>query len=280
MAHANLHGALVVLTGASSGIGRELALAFAREGARLVLAARREEKLREVAKAVSAMEGEALVVPTDVGVQAQVEHMIEATMSRFGRIDILVNNAGYGLFASVEDTTTDDVRRIMEVNFMGAFYGIKAVLPIMRQQGWGHIINVSSVVGKRALPYSSAYCATKSAMIALSESLRVEVAGTGIDLSVVCPAGTATEFFDVAENKFDRRVGPAGLVQSAAQVAQRIVTIARNPRPEVMAYKPARLLVILNAIAPSVIDWGMGKFVTRSPQRMAEARKTDTAPDS
>jgi len=117
-------------------------------------------------------------------------------------------------------------------------------------------------------------------MIALSESLRVEVAGTGIDLSVVCPAGTATEFFDVAENKFDRRVGPAGLVQAAAQVAQRIVTIARNPRPEVMAYKPARLLVILNAIAPSVIDWGMGKFVTRSPQRMAEARKTDTAPDS
>jgi len=276
----DLRGRVAIITGASSGIGRELALAFAREGTRLVLAARREEKLREVAKAVSAMEGEALVVPTDVGVQAQVEHMIEATMSRFGRIDILVNNAGYGLFASVEDTTTDDVRRIMEVNFMGAFYGIKAVLPIMRQQGWGHIINVSSVVGKRALPYSSAYCATKSAMIALSESLRVEVAGTGIDLSVVCPAGTATEFFDVAENKFDRRVGPAGLVQSAAQVAQRIVTIARNPRPEVMAYKPARLLVILNAIAPSVIDWGMGKFVTRSPQRMAEARKTDTAPDS
>jgi hypothetical protein len=259
----DLRGNVAIITGASSGIGREVALAFARAGVRTVLAARREERLREVAEAVSALNGEALVVPTNVADQTEVEHLVEATMSRFSGVDILVNNAGYGLFASVEDTTVEDVRRIMEVNFMGAFHAVKAVLPIMRQQGRGHIINVASIVGKRALPYSSAYCATKSAMISLSESLRVELAGSGIDVSVVCPAGTATEFFEVAENKYNWRARPTGLVQSAAQVAQTIARVARKPKPEVMSLKPARLLVISNAMAPGFVDWGISKVMGR-----------------
>lgn len=271
----DLRGSVAIITGASSGIGRELALAFAREGVRMVLAARREEKLREVAEAVSAMKGEALIVPTDVGIEAHIERLVEATMSRFGCLDILINNAGYGLFALVEDTTTEDLRRIMDVNFMGAFYAIKAALPIMRRQGRGHIINVSSIVGKRALPYSSAYCATKSAMISLSESLRVELAGTGIEVSVVCPAATATEFFDVAETKYERRVSPTGPVQSAAQVAHTIVKVARRPRPEVLSFKPARVMVVMNAIAPGVVDWGIRQFMNRARRGSSAAKGAD-----
>ncbi|MBI3949020.1 MAG: SDR family NAD(P)-dependent oxidoreductase [Acidobacteria bacterium] len=114
----DLRGKVAIITGASSGIGGEPALAFAREGVRLVLAARREERLREVAEAVNAMDGEALVVPTDMGVKADVDHIMDAALSRFGQVDILVNNAGYGLFATVEDTTTEDLRRIMEVTFL------------------------------------------------------------------------------------------------------------------------------------------------------------------
>lgn len=273
----DLRGCVAIITGASSGIGRETALALAREGVRTVLAARREQRLRQVVEAVSAMGGEALMVCTDVSVQSQVERLVQAGLSRFGRLDILVNNAGYGLFATVDDTTTEDLCRIMAVNFMGAFYAIKAVLPIMRQQGYGHIINISSIVGKRALPYSGAYCATKSAMIALSESLRVELAGTGIEVSVVCPAGTATEFFDVAQNKYALRVRPAGPVQSAAQVAQTIVKLARHSRPEVMTFKPARLLAVANAISPGLVDWAIGRLMRRARRGMSGIQAGGTA---
>lgn len=275
-----LQGRVAIITGASSGIGREAALALAREGAHTVLAARREEKLREVADAIRAIGGDALIVRTDVGSQSQVEHLVEASIRRFGRIDILVNNAGYGLFATVEDTTADDVRRIFDVNFLGAFYAIKTVLPIMRQQGRGHIINVSSVVGKRALPYSGAYCATKSALISLSESLRVELAGTGIDVSVVCPADTASEFFDVAETKYERRVRPTGPVQSAAQVAQTIVKIARHPKSEVMTFKPARLLAVANALSPGLVDWAIGKIMQRARRGLSQAKTAGATPGS
>lgn len=267
-----LRGQVAIITGASSGIGRATALAFAREGVQLVLAARREDRLREVAAAVEAMGVGSLVVPTDVAVERNVGIMVEEAIARFGRVDILVNNAGYGLFASVEDTTREDLWRIMQVNFMGAFYATRAVLPIMQRQRRGHIINVSSVVGRRGLPFSGAYCATKAAMVAFSESLRMELTGTGISVSVVCPAGTATEFFDVAQTKLGRRGRPIGPVQSAERVAQAVVQIARRPRPEIMTYKPARLLAVLNVFAPRIVDWGIGRMMKRNqPARLDQA---------
>lgn len=272
-----LQGQVAIITGASSGIGRATALAFAREGVQLVLAARREERLREVAAAVEAMGVGSLVVPTDVAVERTVGIMIEEAIARFGRIDILVNNAGYGLFAAVEETTTEALTRIMQVNFVGAFYATKAVLPIMQRQRRGHIINVSSVVGRRGLPFSGAYCATKSAMIAFSESLRLELAGTGINVSVVCPAGTATEFFDVAETKLPQRSRPIGPVQSAERVAQAIVEVARRPRPEIMTYKPARLLAVLNALAPRAVDWGIRKMMEKARNRAAQTDRVGAA---
>jgi NAD(P)-dependent dehydrogenase (short-subunit alcohol dehydrogenase family) len=183
---------VVVVTGASSGIGRATAEAFARERCRVVLAARREERLNEVARRIEEGGGQALVVPTDVGHREQVERLVERAVERFGRVDVMVNNAGWGYYATVEETDEDDMRRLWQVNFMGTFYGVQAALAAMRRQGAGHIINVSSVVGRRGYPYHGAYAATKFAIIGLTESLRPELAGSGIVATAVLPVSTRT----------------------------------------------------------------------------------------
>jgi short-subunit dehydrogenase len=250
-----LAGQVVIVTGASSGIGRETALHFAREGARLVLAARRQQRLQGLENEIRALGTEVLSLPTDVAQQDQVEAMVERALERFGRVDILVNNAGVGLVALVEETTAEDMEMVLRVNFLGAFYGIRAVLPVMRRQGSGHIINISSFVGKRGLPLSGAYCASKFALVGLSESLRLELRGSGIKASVICPVGTATEFFAAAKDPGGRKPSPKPPVQTPSHVARAIVRCARSPRPEVILYPPARILVVLNALSPTLADW-------------------------
>ncbi|MFQ5880942.1 MAG: SDR family oxidoreductase [Candidatus Methylomirabilales bacterium] len=254
----DLAGQVVIITGASSGIGRETALHFAREKARVVLAARRQDRIHALEKEIQGLGTEALGLPTDVAQPEQVEAMVGRAVERFSRVDILVNNAGSGLFALVEMTTPEDMKAILRVNFLGAFYGIRAALPIMRRQGSGHIINISSIIGKRGVPLYGAYCASKFALIGLSESLRMELKGSGIAVSVICPVGTATEFFEAAKAPQGRRLGPKSPVQTPAQVAKAIIRCAKSPRPEVIVYPPARLLVILNALSPRVGDWVMG----------------------
>jgi short-subunit dehydrogenase len=253
-----LAGQVVIVTGASSGIGRETALHFARERARLVLAARRQQRLQILAEEIQALGAEVLSLPTDVAQEDQVATLVEGAFERFGRVDILVNNAGVGLVALVEETSPEDMEIILRVNFLGAFYGIRAALPIMRRQGSGHIINISSIAGKRGLPLSGAYCASKFALIGLSESLRLELRGSGINVSVICPVGTATEFFDVAKDPGGRKPGPKPPVQTSSDVARAIIRCARSPRPEVMVYPPARLLVVLNALFPRLADRVIG----------------------
>jgi short-subunit dehydrogenase len=144
----------------------------------------------------------------------------------------------------------------------------------MRRQGRGHIINIASIAGKRGLPYSGAYSATKFAMIALSEAVRVELAGSGVDVSIVCPIWTDTEFFDAMKNPYHRKLKPVGPTQSAAQVAQRIVACAHHPKPEVMTFRPARLLAVANAIAPGAIDRGMRRVA--KARGAAQAKSADT----
>lgn len=250
----NLSAQVVIVTGASSGIGRETALHFAREKASVALAARREQQLQALEKEIQDLGAQVLSLPTDVADRDQVATMVRRVLERFGRVDILVNNAGSGLFALVEETAPEDMQMIFQVNFFGAFYGIRAVLPIFRRQGSGHIINVASIVGKRGVPLSGAYCASKFAMVGLSESLRLELHGSGIAVSVICPVGTATEFFDAAKDPHGRRQGPKPPVQSAATVAKAIIRCAKSPRPEVIVFPPARLLVLLNALSPRLGD--------------------------
>jgi NADP-dependent 3-hydroxy acid dehydrogenase YdfG len=250
-----LRGAVVAVTGASAGIGRETALAFARAGARLGICARRSDRLRELAAEIAALGSEALVETVDVAREQEVAGFVSAVVARFGRLDVMVNNAGYGVRGRVEETPAEDYRRLMEVNYLGTVYGCRAAIPIMKRQGRGVIVNVSSIVGMRSLPGSAAYAATKAAQVSLTESLRVELAGSGVFACSVHPVGTVTEFGEVADRASPGRKGGAlGPQQSAETVARAIVRCARRPRPEVYPYPLSRPLVWLNAVMPGLVD--------------------------
>lgn len=248
-----LAGRVVVITGASSGIGAATAIACGRAGMRVVLAARRAERLADVAREVTAAGGEARVAPTDVADEAQVRALIDGTVDAWGRLDVLVNNAGVGILATVEQTTSAEFEEIARVNYLGTVYGVLAALPHMRRQGAGHLVNVASVVGKRASPFRAAYVASKFAVVGLSEALRMELRGTGIHVTCVCPIGTATEFHEVEPNRLGVP-GRGGPIQSAEHVARAIVRALRRPRAEVHPYPPARLLFLANALAPALVD--------------------------
>jgi len=245
---------IIIITGASSGIGRATALALAREGVHVVIGARRMDRLEEVAEAIRRAGGQARALQTDVTRPHEVSRLVGEAITAFGRLDILVNNAGLGYFGRLESVPLEEARRLFEVNVMGTLYGIQAAVPIMRSQGSGHIINVSSVSGKRATPGYGVYAATKFAQVALSESLRLELADAGIDVSVICPVSTMTEFFEIAAARSPVKADPVGPIYSAERVAELILRCARRPRPELIVYRPARLMVILNAISPRLLD--------------------------
>jgi NADP-dependent 3-hydroxy acid dehydrogenase YdfG len=260
-----LRGAVVAVTGASAGIGRECVLAFAREGARVAAAARRLDRLEALAGEVRALGGEALVVQTDVAEADQVRRFVAAAVERFGRLDVLVNNAGYGVRGRVEDTPIASYERLMRVNYLGTVHGCQAAVPLMRRQGRGVIINVSSIVGHRSLPTGGAYAATKAAQISLTEALRVELRGSGVRACTVHPVGTVTEFGGVAARESgEDAVAGVGPQQPARAVAEAIVRCARRPRPEVYPYPPSRAIVWLNAVAPGLCDWLAWKAARRA----------------
>jgi short-subunit dehydrogenase len=250
----SLRGAVTIITGASSGIGAATAVACGREGMRVCVAARRTDRLHRVAAAVQAAGGEARVIPTDVGDEAAVRALVDGTVAAWGRVDVLVNNAGIGLLAPVSRTTAAEFETVLRVNFLGAVYGVLAALPHMRRQRAGHIVNVASVLGKRASPFRAAYVASKFALVGFSESLRMELRRDGIRVTVVCPIGTATEFVDVQEKRLDGAPGWRGPIQSADHVARAIVRALRRPRAEVHPFPPVRLLFLANDLAPGLVD--------------------------
>ena len=261
----SLQGEAILITGASSGIGRMAALALAQGGARLILVARRSGRLEEVVKEIEAKGGIAVAFPGDVTVPATIEGAVRGCQDRFGRIDLIINNAGEGFFASTEETTEEDLDRILAVNFKGTFYGIKAALPVMRRQGAGHIINVASTAGRRGSPYVGAYCASKFAVVGLTESLRVELLGSGIDVSLFCPGATRTEFFDVARRRTPHHRGLVGPVESPGQVAAQIVKLVKRPRAEVIVQPLRRkIFLCMNLIAPTLVDRLLASMIGRS----------------
>src|SRR4051812_6674228 len=189
-------GVNAVITGASSGIGRLLALRFAREGARVALVARRETELQALAAEIRSHGGEALVLPCDVADRAEVFAAAAQAESALGSVDVLVNNAGYGHHRPFLDWDLDDMERIMRVNFFGTLYWTKALLPAMvaRRRGW--LVFMASVAGKIGVPDESAYAATKFATVGLAEALSFEVEDAGVHVLTVCPGTIRTPFFD------------------------------------------------------------------------------------
>ncbi|HEX9125746.1 MAG TPA: SDR family NAD(P)-dependent oxidoreductase [Methylomirabilota bacterium] len=254
-----LAGRVALVTGASAGIGEATARARAAAGMRVAVCARRRERLDRLAAGIRSAGGEVAVYGLDVIDAGAVRAMVNDVASRWERIDVLVNNAGRGLSATVEDTKPDEFRALLELNVMAVFTATQAVLPWMRRQGRGHIINVSSIVGRRGVPYRGAYSATKFALGGLSESLRVELAGTGISVSLVYPIGTATEFHEAEARRAGP--GPLGPIQSAEHVARCILRCVRRPRPEVYPFRPSRMLAIASVIAPRLADLGLRRLL-------------------
>jgi short-subunit dehydrogenase len=252
---------IVAITGGSSGIGRATAIRLARGGAAIALCARRGDRLQAVAGEIAATGGSAHTVVADVTREADMNRFVAAAVERFGRLDAIVCNAGFGVYGAIDSVSADQMHTLLEVNYLGTFYAVRAALPVFRRQGSGHVIVVSSIVGKRGVPYMGAYAATKFAQVGLAECLRAEVSGSNIHVSVVFPISTETEFFEVmtkASGHSTRAMGPR---QDAAAVAEAIARVLDRPAAEVYPYKKARGLVLLNAFAPGFCDrlvkkWG------------------------
>lgn len=187
----DIKNAVVIVTGASSGIGQATARAASRAGARVVLVARRRDRIEALAQEL----GHALAVACDVTRPEQVQHVIDATISEFGRIDALVNNAGQGLHATIERIKLEDFKALLDLNTVAPLAMMQAVIPQMRKQGRGSIVNVSSGATLAIYPGSAAYTSSKAALNMLSSVARLELAGTGIAVSTMQPSITTTEFY-------------------------------------------------------------------------------------
>jgi NADP-dependent 3-hydroxy acid dehydrogenase YdfG len=226
----SLHHQIVLITGASSGIGEASARAFGRAGARVVLAARRADKLEAVAAEIRAQGGEALAIPTDISQLTEVKNLVRQTAAHFGRVDVLFNNAGFGRLDFFDRLDPEaDIAAQFAVNVLGLVQTTRQVLPLMMAQQQGHIINMASVAGLVAMPTYAVYAACKFAVRGFSEALRREVTPWGIRVSVIYPGGVATEFGQQA--RIQRKTGittPRWLRLTPEQVADRVVELART----------------------------------------------------
>ncbi len=187
---------VVLITGASSGIGKQTAIEFAKLGSNIILVARTKNKLEQVENQLKQFNVTTLVCPCDVSKKEQVENMSKIVLKKFNSVDILINNAGFAIYGSVFDLSIDEIESQMETNYFGMIYCTKLFLPLMIKQKSGHIVNVASVAASFGLPGIASYCASKFAMLGFSEGLKHELSGTGVGITVVSPIMVKTEFFD------------------------------------------------------------------------------------
>ena len=256
-------GRVAAITGASSGIGLAVARQLAAAGAAVVLGARREDRLQQAVQSIRAEGGRAEAVTMDVTSEAGVATLVSRAASAFGGLHVMVCNAGFGYYGSVEDTPPDVMRRMMDVNFMGTFLAARAALPIFRRQNAGHLMIVSSIVGQRGIAAMSGYSATKAAQVGFAESLRTEFAGSSIEISVVFPVSTDTEFRHAMERDYGHTVAGLGPKQTVEDVARAMVDGIRQGRVEVYPHRASRGLAVLNAVAPRFTDRLVRKYGRR-----------------
>lgn len=263
-----MKGKTVIITGASSGIGKALAEKYAQEGSRLVLAARSIDKLEEVAAGIRARGGAAITVATDVTSYADCERMVAAALSAFGSVDVLINNAGISMRALLKDADIAVIEQVMAINFNGTVYATKAALPALVASK-GSIIGISSIAGYVGLPGRTGYSASKHAMHGFLDAVRIELRGAGVHVMVACPGFTASNIRNTAlgadgksqkENPLDE-----SRLMPAEEVADIIYRAALRRRRSVTMTTQGRLLVFLNKWLPKVADKSIWKHYLKEP---------------
>jgi short-subunit dehydrogenase len=245
------------LTGASSGIGWETAQVLSRAGYRLAIAARREEKLADLAKELP---GETLQLPLDVTDREAVFAAVERTVETFGTLDLLVNNAGILDLNPFESQDLDTIEAIMRTNYFGPVYALKAALPHLRKTR-GHVVNVASIAGIQAMPNMAAYAASKFALVGLTESLRRELYDSGVTLTALCPGIVETPMAEEALKRMNG--GPLRQPLTSRQVAEKVLAAARDRTPEIIYGEAPGAVLKLAKFTPKFADWAIHKGFKR-----------------
>ena len=256
---------VVLITGASSGIGKQTAIEFAKLGSNIILVARTKNKLEQVENQLKQFNVTTLVCPCDVSKKEQVENMSKIVLKKFNSVDILINNAGFAIYGSVFDLSIDEIKSQMETNYFGMIYCTKLFLPLMIKQKSGHIVNVASVAASFGLPGIASYCASKFAMLGFSEGLKHELSGTGVGITVVSPIMVKTEFFDHPSFEKMPKYSPTSL--NPKTVAKAIVKAANSSRLEIITPSVVRVAVWLKHTFPYFINPLMGKSFKKQLDR-------------
>ena len=256
---------VVLITGASSGIGKQTAIEFAKLGSNIILVARTKNKLEQVENQLKQFNVTTLVCPCDVSKKEQVENMSKIVLKKFNSVDILINNAGFAIYGSVFDLSIDEIKSQMETNYFGMIYCTKLFLPLMIKQKSGHIVNVASVAASFGLPGIASYCASKFAMLGFSEGLKHELSGTGVGLTVVSPIMVKTEFFDHPSFEKMPKYSPTSL--NPKTVAKAIVKAANSSRLEIITPSVVRVAVWIKHTFPYFINPLMGKSFKKQLDR-------------
>ena len=261
MSKRQIRGCRAIVTGASSGIGRAVSRELARQGAFLVLFARREDRLQQLREEIQQGGGRAEVVAGDVTDPEARKRAVDTARACFGGLDVLVNNAGIGALGLFEDSDPQRLRTVMEVNFFALAEMTRLALPLLMQGRDPILVNVSSILGHRGVPHNSEYCASKFAVQGFSEALRAELTRHRIDLLVVSPGTTETEFFDRVIARTGEPQWPAHGSVSAQYVARKIVRAIHLGRHEVIPFGLGKVLCLLNRLAPGFVDRVMARYV-------------------
>jgi short-subunit dehydrogenase len=246
--------AVVVITGASSGIGRATALELASRGANVVLVARREEALFSLAEECERGGVRALAVPTDVSIEEHVYGVAEKAINEFGKIDVWVNNAAVTAAGNFEQIPMADFRRVLEVNLFGYVYGARAAVSFFKKQGAGTLINVSSMVALTGEPYFAPYVISKFAIRGLSESLRQELVNENISVCTVLPGVIDTPLYNQSANYMGKAIKAPGKASPAEEVADAICSLVENPESELFVGAKARMTAAMKYLAPGMFD--------------------------